>query len=144
MAFDADAFLAARSGWEVTLGGRTYRSAYVSIEQVMDFEKAINGTPAETEEGGQPGGSGPSPRARRAALRQLLRRMFPFRLEYIWLGDPVRRILGLDQHTRGKILADFFVWRLRVHGLEMPGTTSQTQTPRPTPATRAPLSASPS
>lgn len=118
MSFNADAYLAARRPWTLTLGGRTYTGAPVSVGQVLVFQQAVQQ-------------AGDDAVAVQAAVRVLLRALFPPRLSYVWL-DPVRQVLALDSAAQAAVLADFFGYLARLNTPSVPatpGTTSPTPTP---------------
>lgn len=95
MSFDADAWLAAHRPWSVTLGGREYVSRPVSILEVVAFQTDVQAASGQF-------------RRQMGLVRGFLRKAFPWRWRYLWHGDPVARILALDDEARGAVLADFF------------------------------------
>ncbi|HEV8453757.1 MAG TPA: hypothetical protein VGQ24_02625 [Gemmatimonadales bacterium] len=130
MSFNADAYLRARQPWELRLGNRAYRAAWISVEEVTAFLVAFQGN----------NGTPPDAAGRLAATRTLLRRMFPWQLSYRW-RDPVKQVMRLDDEARSAILADFFVWwKGQRSGNSTNGTGSLSKTPPPTPATSDPAS----
>lgn len=109
MGFDVDAYLAARTPWTLTLGGTTYTAAWISVDVVRRFE-------AERTAAGE------DVARQLAAVRRLLRALFPWRPHYVWRGDPVTQLLALDAPALGAVLTDFFQSWLRVLA---PGTPPQ-------------------
>lgn len=126
MGFNADAFLAARERWTLTIKGRTYEAAPVSVLQVMAFQRDLEAAGDDTAQ-------------QRAALTTLLRAMFPARWAYVWSPDPVALVLKLDSGAQSEVLRDFFTYLARTLGLPQTGTTtppsppSSAPTPTPTP-----------
>jgi len=114
VAFDADAFVAAREAWTLTIGGRTFTARPVSVAQVLTFQRAM--TAAGTDQA-----------ALVRAVTVLLRAAFPARWSYLWSPDPVRLALALDTAAQAAVLTDFFGYLAR---------TLSTGTPRPTPPSR--------
>lgn len=96
MAFDADAFRAARRPWTLTIGGTTYTAVPISTQVILDFKAAVEGANASEAQA-------------TAAVRALLRRMFPPRVHYRWRGDPVAHLMAQDAATVRAALEDFFV-----------------------------------
>lgn len=113
--FDADAYVAAREPFELVVRRRVYRAKPVSAELVIAVERDLV--------------SGDTARMGRA-LTRLLRAAFPWRWQYLWTGDPVRRFLSLDLATRAEGLRRFFSF-LGVATSAAPETTG-TPSPRPT------------
>lgn len=94
MAFDADAFRAARRPWTLRIGGQTYTARPISVQAILAFKSAADA--AGTDEA-----------AAAVATRALLRQMFPYRLHYRWRGDPVDQLLSDPAIVHGA-LTDFF------------------------------------
>jgi hypothetical protein len=92
MAFDADAFRAAREPWRLTIDGATFLARPVSVEQVRAFQDAVAAGHEER------------------AVGSLMRGLFPWRLHYTWRvdRDPVKRFRALDRETQVAALTDFF------------------------------------
>jgi hypothetical protein len=120
MGFNADAFLAAREPWTLTIGGRTYAARPVSVAQVLQFQKDVDG-------------AGGDPARVTAAMTALLRAMFPPRWAYVVGRDPVRAILALDTGAQSEVLRDFFEYLART----MNRTTGTTKIP-PSPPSSVP------
>lgn len=101
--FDVDAFQAAHLPWSFTLGGRTFGAKHVSAPRVAKYERKLNDAAALFAK---------SPLranlARYTALRWLLRCAFPWRIDYLWRGDPVRLLIHLPPAARTEALKDFF------------------------------------
>lgn len=122
MGFNADAFLAAREPWTLTIGGRTYAARPVSIGQVLDFQKMATAAAAD-------------PAAQQAAITRLLRLMFPAHWSYLLPGrDPVQRITALDPQAQSEVLRDFFEYLART----LHRTAGTTRTTPPSPPSSAP------
>lgn len=99
--FDADAALAARTPWSITLRGRRYVARLVSWPAFVAFQEAMklaNGEPLATGR----------------AIRGLWCAAFPWKLRYLWQGDPVRRLMALDEDLHYGALADFLAHRGRI------------------------------
>lgn len=132
MGFNADAFLAARERWTLTIKGRTYEAAPVSVLQVMAFQRDLESAGDDTAQ-------------QRAALTTLLRAMFPARWVYVWSPDPVTLVLRLDSGAQSEVLRDFFAYLARTLGMTEPGTMTRpsppSSGPTPTPAPSADLAA---
>jgi hypothetical protein len=114
VAFDADAFVAAREAWSLTIGGRTYPARPVSVQQVLTFQQAI-------------AAAGTDARAYVRAVTVLLRAAFPARWAYLWSPDPVRLVLALDTAAQQAVLTDFFGYLVRT----LTGGTTRTTPPSP-------------
>lgn len=127
MGFNADAFLAARERWTLTIKGRTYEAQPVSVQEVLQFQKAVDA-------------AGDDPAAVTAAVTMLLRTMFPARWAYVLGGDPVAQVLRLDAQAQAEVLRDFFGYLARTLS-QTPAT--RTTTP-PSPPLSAPTPAAPS
>lgn len=92
MGFNADAFLAARRPWTLTVGGRAWPARPVSVQQILDFQAAVQA-------------AGKDERQAQAAANALIRAMFPRR----WFGfDPGRWLMRQDAATVAAVLTDFF------------------------------------
>lgn len=91
--FDADAYRAAREPFTLAVAGRTYAARPVSAELVVRLERDLGASDG---------------RVARRALRRLLRAAFPWRVAWLWLGDPVDRALQLDLDARRELLTRFF------------------------------------
>ena len=130
MGFNADAFLAARERWTLTIKGRTYEAQPVSVQQVLQFQQAIEA-------------AGDTPTAVSAAMTGLLRAMFPARWAYVVQPDPVQLVLRLDPQAQMEVLRDFFAFLARTLSLSPattatpPSTPSSAPTPTPSPAAGA-------
>jgi len=114
--FNADAFLAARERWTLTLNGRTYTARPVSVQEVMQFQRQMDAAGADLKK-------------QRQALQTMLRLMFPARWAYVFGPDPVQLVLRLDSGTQGEVLRDFFEFLAR----SLTGTTTTRATPPSTP-----------
>lgn len=120
MGFDADAFLAAREPWTLTLGGRAYTARPLSVPQVLAFQQAMETAGADEAK-------------QATAVAVLLRQMFPPRWAYVW-RDPVRLIQALPSDVQAEVLKDFFEYLARTLS-QSPKTTTPPSTPlsAPTP-----------
>lgn len=96
--FDADAALAARTPWTITLRGRRYVARLVSQPALMAFQEAMRLAGTDGLKQGR-------------AIRGLWCAAFPWKWRYLWQGDPVRRLMGLDEATHYAALADFLASR---------------------------------
>ena len=114
MGFNADAFLAARERWTLTIGGRQYAARPVSVAQVLQFQKDIDA-------------AGQDPAAVERAMTTLLRAMFPARWAYVFGRDPVQAVLRLDAAAQAEVLRDFFEYLART----LTRTRGTTTTPTP-------------
>lgn len=121
--FDVDAWLEAQEPWTVKLGRRTYRAEPVSVLAVLRFYRAV--------EEGKTGADADAAYVR--AVEALLREAFPYRWRWIWRGDPVRRILGLDPAVQQAVLRDFFEWAARRVAAQIQRTTPGSALPSKTP-----------
>lgn len=82
-------------GWRVTVGGVTYQGRPVSAEAIRTFQRAVAAAGSDVV-------------AQTAALKTILRLAFPLSWGILWKGDPVRKILALDDVDRAAVLTDFF------------------------------------
>jgi hypothetical protein len=99
MAFDADAYRAAREPWTCRIGGRLHTAQPVSQEALLRFQ----------------GGMERAARTQDATLaarvtRALWRTAFPWRPSMLWRGDPVPQLLALEPPAHEAALLDFFAW----------------------------------
>lgn len=92
--FSADAFRAAQRPWTVTCNGRTHVARPVSAMQVSEFLARARADRTD--------------RGYFRAMEWLLRLMFPVRISYWWLGDPVRELLSLPREGLEEAMRDFF------------------------------------
>lgn len=93
MAFNGDDWRAAHPVWSVTLDGHTYCARPVSARVVVDLVPkllAADGTEALRW------------------LERLFREAFPWRIEYWWWGDPVKKLFALDAAALREARDDFF------------------------------------
>jgi hypothetical protein len=111
MAVDLDAWRREHPAWSVTLDGYTYRGRPVSARAVAAM----------------PLGKGPV--AEIDAMERLFRLAFPWRFSYLWRGDPVKRIMGLDPPAYKAVVQDFFEC-LGLRPSQSPRGTSTTDSPR--------------
>jgi hypothetical protein len=80
--------------WSVTLDGYTYRAHPVSARAVADLvPKLAAAKGAEQFD----------------LLAALYRLAFPWRLSYVWRGDPVKRLMALPLPMFQEVRDDFFV-----------------------------------
>lgn len=93
MGFDADAHLAARRTWELTIAGRSFVARPISVEQVYAFEILSHGLPRALYW---------------AAFLKLLRLAFPKRLSFWWRGDPVTLFAALPDDAKERARESFF------------------------------------
>lgn len=121
MGFNADAFLAARERWTLTLHGRTYTARPVSVQEVMQFQRHMDAASGD-------------PQKQHLAIRGMLRLMFPPRWAYVFGRDPVRAVLALDSAAHTEVLRDFFTYLART----LTGTTTTTTPPSPPLSTPTP------
>lgn len=82
MGFNADAFAAEHLPWTLTLGGETFTAVDPSADEVIRFRAAMIAAGDDLE-------------AQRVVLRRFVRRRFPWKVAYLWRGDPVGRFLAL-------------------------------------------------
>lgn len=95
MTFDVDKYRAAHPPWSFTIGGKTFDAQYVSAVDCTRFERKLAA------------GQGDSPRQLRACW-WILRRAFPWRVDYWVRGDPVRIIFALRPKGRAEALVNFY------------------------------------
>lgn len=99
--FDLDDYRKAHAPWCFTHQGRAFVARPVSADQAEAFLSADLAVSAL--------GAGATARRTAARARQrLLRQMFPWRLSYLWRGDPVPTILALEPPAQRELLLDFF------------------------------------
>jgi hypothetical protein len=95
MGFDADAFARAHLPWTVTLRAETFTAVDPSADEVIRFRAEMLAASEDLV-------------AQRAVLRRFLRRRFPWRVGYLWRGDPVGRFLALPLASQEAALLTLF------------------------------------
>lgn len=91
---DLDAYRAAHRAWGFSFRGRVFRGRHVSAMDVLRFKELLEAARRE--------------RQMVAAHKWLLRRAFPWRVDYLLRGDPVRVLLNLSPPERQEALDSFF------------------------------------
>ncbi len=129
MGFNADAFAAEHLPWTLTLRGETFTAVDPSADEVIRFRAAMIAAGEDLLE-------------QRAVLRRFIRKRFPWRLAYLWRGDPVGRFLALPLPGQEAALMSLFHQletrrppRLQRQGH---GNTSESRTATSTPPKDAP------
>lgn len=95
--FDADAYLATLKKPEFTLNGKTYTGRILSVEQWLPFATRFE----------KLGNDELSPTEILELSRDFLRALYPYRMSYRWLGDPVTMLM--NSPALEPVVADFFV-----------------------------------
>jgi hypothetical protein len=102
MAFDVDAYRAARPPWAFTLDGVQYTSRRITSAHLRRYHQLLSG-PGNDEQ------------RLATALAWLLRCAVPWRPSFLWRGDPARKLLRLNAAARDAALLDFFATVRRDH-----------------------------
>lgn len=90
---DLDALNASAAPYRFRSRGREYVARPVSVEAVVQYEAAVRGA---------------SNLEVMAARKRLLRLAFPWRVSFLWRGDPVRLISQAPPAVYREVWADFF------------------------------------
>jgi hypothetical protein len=96
MGFNADAFAAAHRPWTLTLRGEEFTAVDPSADEVVRFRAEMVA-------------AGDDMQAQRAVVRRFIRARFPWRIRYLWRGDPVGRFLALPAAAQEAALMSLFL-----------------------------------
>lgn len=103
MAYDASSYAAAIEPWRINLRGTWFPARLWSAEQARKL--ADGWTQLTTEE------------ERRELWRGVLDRLFPFRVSYLWYGDPRKMFWDLPVTQQNAAIRDFFEYLARQYAL---------------------------